>query len=105
MKQLIFCLLSLHLTSGALMAIEQPRYAVLPRDGDFELRRYEPYLVAEVEVSASFEEAASVAFRPMHANRARPRTPLKTAVELEQRSRQQITKPAPFLRPRGGHVA
>jgi hypothetical protein len=49
------------------MAIEQPRYAVLQRDGNFELRRYEPYIVAEIEVSASFEEAGNVAFRPLAA--------------------------------------
>lgn len=47
------------------MAIEQPRYTVLQRDGNFELRRYEPYIVAEIEVSASFEEAGNVAFRPL----------------------------------------
>ena len=47
------------------MAIEQPRYTVLQRDGNFELRRYEPYIVAELEVSASFEEAGNAAFRPL----------------------------------------
>ena len=47
------------------MAIEQPRYTILQRDGNFELRRYEPYIVAEIEVSASFEEAGNVAFRPL----------------------------------------
>ena len=50
---------------GGLMAYEQPRYTVIQRQGDFELRRYEPYLVAEIEVSASFEEAGNIAFRPL----------------------------------------
>ena len=47
------------------MGYEQPRYAVIQRDGHFELRRYEPYVVAEIEVNASFEEAGNVAFRPL----------------------------------------
>lgn len=47
------------------MAIEQPRYTVLQRDDNFELRRYEPYIVAEIEVRASFEEAGNTAFRPL----------------------------------------
>lgn len=47
------------------MADEQPRYTVLQREGNFELRRYEPYIVAELEVSASFEEAGRAAFRPL----------------------------------------
>ncbi len=50
---------------GGLMAYEQPRYTVIQRQGEFELRRYEPYLVAEIEVSGSFEEAGNIAFRPL----------------------------------------
>lgn len=47
------------------MAQEEPRYKVIQHDGNFELRRYEPYLVAEMEVSANFEEAGNAAFRPL----------------------------------------
>ncbi len=47
------------------MATEQPRYTVVQKDGSFELRRYEPYLVAEIEVRTSFAEAGSTAFRPL----------------------------------------
>ena len=47
------------------MAYEEPRYAVIKRDGDFELRRYEPYIIAEIEVRASLEEAGNAAFRPL----------------------------------------
>ncbi|MCA1733121.1 MAG: heme-binding protein, partial [Acidobacteria bacterium] len=65
MKRLLFALFPLLLLSGELMATEQPRYEVLRRDGNLELRRYEPYIVAEIEVRASFEEAGSAAFRPL----------------------------------------
>jgi hypothetical protein len=45
------------------MAIEEPRFEVLEKDGSFELREYLPYIVAETRVEADFEEAGSVAFQ------------------------------------------
>ena len=45
------------------MADEQPRYTVLRSDQGFELRRYEPYLVAETVVDGDFEDVGSQAFR------------------------------------------
>lgn len=47
------------------MSYEQPRYTVVQRQGNFELRRYQPYAVAEIEVRGSFEEAGNIAFRPL----------------------------------------
>jgi hypothetical protein len=44
------------------MAVEEPRFKVLERDGSFELREYSPYVVAETRVEAGFEDAGSVAF-------------------------------------------
>jgi len=45
------------------MAIEEPRYEVEQRDGDFELRRYAPHLIAETRVDAAFDDAGNEAFR------------------------------------------
>jgi hypothetical protein len=45
------------------MATEEPAYQLVLRDGDYELRDYAPYLVAETRVDASFEDAGNVAFR------------------------------------------
>jgi len=45
------------------MAIEEPRFNVLEKDGSFELREYSPYIVAETRVEAGFEDAGSVAFQ------------------------------------------
>lgn len=45
------------------MAIESPRYAVVQRYAEFELRDYAPYLVAETEVEGSREDASYEGFR------------------------------------------
>jgi len=50
---------------GPAMAIEQPKYAVAVKDGDFELRRYEPYIVAEVRVSGDQGQAVQQGFRKL----------------------------------------
>lgn len=51
------------LASSHAMAIEEPSYEVLQQNGNFELRQYAPYVVAETRVEASFEEAGSIAFQ------------------------------------------
>jgi SOUL heme-binding protein len=50
------------LMGGYAMAIEQPEYRVLEHDGAFELREYQPYMLAETEVDAGFMSAGNVAF-------------------------------------------
>jgi hypothetical protein len=45
------------------MAIEEPRFRVLERDGAFELREYAPHVVAETRVEAEFESAGNAAFQ------------------------------------------
>lgn len=47
------------------MATEEPRYTLVRDGGDFELRRYEPYIVAELDVQSDFEQAGSVAFNTL----------------------------------------
>ena len=43
---------------------EQPTYTVLKKDGDFELREYDPYIIAEVEVkNKNNDDATSEGFR------------------------------------------
>ena len=45
------------------MAAEEPSYQILQTTEDYELRRYDPYRVAEVEVRGDFEDVGSEAFR------------------------------------------
>jgi hypothetical protein len=51
------------LASSGAMAIEEPSFRVLDRDGAFALREYAPYLVAETRVEAGFESAGNAAFQ------------------------------------------
>jgi hypothetical protein len=58
------------------MALEEPAYSVIASTGNYEVRRYEPYLVAEVDVDGNFGSAGNDAFRMLagymlrHARRA-----------------------------------
>jgi hypothetical protein len=51
------------LATPTAMATEEPRFKALEKDGSFELREYQQYVVAETRVEAGFEEAGSVAFQ------------------------------------------
>jgi len=45
------------------MAIEEAKYAVITKDGDLELRQYEPNIVAETMVQGDFEKVGNEGFR------------------------------------------
>ena len=66
MKKLSVALIGLFLgilgTSNA-MATEEPKYEVVFSEGDLEVRRYAPMLIAEAEVEGSMDEASNKGFR------------------------------------------
>ena len=49
--------------TGSAMAIEEPKYTVIEKSEAFELRDYEPKIVAETLVSGSMDKASSAGFR------------------------------------------
>ena len=51
------------LSGVAAMAYEEPEYELVRSTDDYEIRRYAPYIVAEVDVSGSFRSAGNRAFR------------------------------------------
>ena len=62
-KKIFLSATSLFLIQASAMAIEEPSYQVIDTHEDFEVRRYEPYLVAEVDVNGGFDDAGNSAFR------------------------------------------
>jgi hypothetical protein len=48
------------------MAVEEAKYAVLEREGDFELRQYQPHIVAETLVEGDFQEVGNEGFRRLY---------------------------------------
>lgn len=45
------------------MAIESPAYTVESKEGNIEIRRYDGYILAQVEVEADYESALNMGFR------------------------------------------
>ena len=67
------------------MAIQEPEFEVVEMYAEFELRRYQPYLVAETEVTGDFAEVGSQAFRILAAyifgeNRSQAKMEMTTPV-------------------------
>ncbi|MEM8982783.1 MAG: heme-binding protein [Pseudomonadota bacterium] len=55
--------LSLVVLGTEAVAYEEPTYTVLATYDEFEIRRYQPYLVAETTVDGDFEASGNAAFR------------------------------------------
>ena len=64
MRFVLFALLALGLSMSA-NATEEPPHQTLVKDGKFELRQYEPVIVAEVEISGDMRRAGNSGFRPL----------------------------------------
>ena len=62
LKQLIALIFGI-LWTGHIMAIEEPKYKVLLSDGPFEIRQYDPVLIAETIVDGDMDEASNKGFR------------------------------------------
>jgi len=43
--------------------LEEPKFAVLESKGGYDVREYEPYIIAKTDVAGSYEEASSNGFR------------------------------------------
>ena len=60
---LVLSLAALTLTGANAMAIEEPRYEVLASTDDYEVRRYDSYIIAETDVEGSYKTSGNKAFR------------------------------------------
>ena len=61
----IFMLFNSLNTIETMAQTEKQKYSVLHRDGDFEIRRYEPAIMASVEMPGSFGSMSSTGFREL----------------------------------------
>ena len=81
------------------MGIEKSKYSVLDKQGSFELRLYEPCIVAETVVQSGFADAGNIAFRRLYnyipgENRSKESISMTAPVGQEARS-QKIAMTAP----------
>ena len=81
------------------MAIEEAKYKVLEREGDFELRQYQPHIVAETLVEGDFQEVGNEGFRRLYdyisgKNRKQQTIPM-TAPVSQEASSEKIPMTAP----------
>ncbi len=65
MKKLLarYSAVALILIGQSAMAAKEPKYSVSEKEGSFELRRYNPMIVAETLVSGSMDKASGAGFR------------------------------------------
>ncbi|TSA09831.1 MAG: heme-binding protein [Deltaproteobacteria bacterium] len=81
------------------MAIEEAKYTVLEREEDFELRQYEPQIVAETLVEGDFHDVGNEGFRRLYdyisgKNRKQQTIPM-TAPVSQEASSEKIPMTAP----------
>jgi len=84
------------------MAIESPRYRTVHRDKKFEIREYEEYIVAEVEIDGDFSSALQKGFRVLAdyifgGNTSRTRIDMTVPVTEQAVSSEKIDMTAPVI--------
>lgn len=60
---LVLSIFTLFIFSGIAVATEEPKFSLLEKDQSFELRLYEPKIIAEVEVDGDMSAASRKGFR------------------------------------------
>jgi hypothetical protein len=72
------------------MSIEQPAYETLKKDGDFEVRRYNRYILAGVDEKGDMDAALNKGFRALFDyitghNKVQQKIPMTATVAEEMR--------------------
>ena len=98
-KTLFIGFITFLLAGGIAMALEKPEYKVTQREGRFELRRYEPFIVAETFVEGEFDAVGNEGFRRLAAyinGKNRRRTSISMTAPVTQESEsEKISMTAP----------
>ncbi len=88
------------LCSCATVGIEKAKYEVIEKEGKFEIRQYQPQIVAETIVESDFDEAGNIAFRRLFNyisgnNRKKESIAMTAPVNQETGSGRKIAMTAP----------
>ena len=87
------------------ISVEEADYEIVRKDGDFEVRKYAPHILAETEVNSSLEESGNIAFRRLFGyisgkNKSKDEIAM-TAPVSQQASSQKIAMTAPVSQQQG----
>lgn len=87
-------------------AVEQVQYSVLEKDGAFELREYQPYVIAQTRVEGSFSQVGNEAFnrlfRYISGDNRTKQSIAMTAPVNQQKASQKIAMRAPVNQQKAG---
>uniref|UniRef100_UPI003F6BE5F1 SOUL family heme-binding protein n=1 Tax=Congregibacter sp. TaxID=2744308 RepID=UPI003F6BE5F1 len=61
--RILFAALFLFIYAGTCMATEEPEYTLIEQSGDYELRAYDPMIVAETRIAGDMGSASNKGFR------------------------------------------
>ena len=88
------------------MATEEAKYTVIERDEDFELRQYEPLIVAETIVEGEFNDVGNVGFRRLYdyisGNNQKKESISMTAPVTQEARSEKISMTAPVTQEKVG---
>ena len=88
------------------MAIEEAEYTVIEKEEDFELRQYEPFIVAETFVEGEFSDVGNVGFRRLYGyisgNNRKKASISMTAPVTQEASAEKISMTAPVTQEKEG---
>jgi effector-binding domain-containing protein len=106
LKNLGFTLLLAMFTVGQAMAIEEAKYTTLLKERSFEVRQYEPHIVAETVVDGDLENAGNQAFSPLFKyisgnNRSRDKVAMTAPVGMRAAS-ETISMTSPVAQQQDG---
>jgi hypothetical protein len=91
---------------GPLLAIETASYQVVEKDGDFEIRQYAPYIVAETLVEGEMDEVGNEGFRRLFGyisgNNQKKQSISMTAPVTQEKTAEKIAMTAPVTQERAG---
>jgi hypothetical protein len=94
-----------YLFSGVAMAIEEPAYTVESKASHYEIRKYDPIVVAETKIDSEFDNAGNQAFRILAgyifgANKSKIKIAM-TAPVNQQAASEKIEMTAPVTQTKG----